>query len=240
MMPRSQIAVFDFGKKAQFVTVKGIVSELTYPQDIRYKRLSLLRAFIAIEIPHEIKTAIAAQTAGLQKETGHIVRWVATDNIHLTLKFLGEVSPSSLKLLSQTLHAECSQHNPFEVSVSNLGSFPNHRRPRVIWIGLNAPAELGRLQHKIETAAARLGYEMDEKPFSPHLTIGRVREQASAEEINHIHTTLEARNIGVLGSFNAGAVILFKSDLLPSGPVYTSLYTALLGSDQAEINTRLE
>jgi 2'-5' RNA ligase len=217
-----------------------LVSELLYPHDIRYKRLSLLRAFIAIEIPPEIKKAIAAQTASLQKETGHIVRWVATDNIHLTLKFLGEVSPSSLELLSQTLHSECIQHNPFEISVSNLGCFPNPRRPRVIWIGLNAPVDLGRLQYKIETAAACLGYEVDEKPFSPHLTIGRVREQASLGELNHIHATLAARNIGDLGSFNVSAVILFKSDLLPAGPVYTSLYTAFLGSNLAEINTRLE
>jgi 2'-5' RNA ligase len=191
--------------------------------------MNLLRAFIAIEIPLEIKKAIAAQTAALQTNTGRAVRWVATENTHLTLKFLGEISPSNLELLSQTIQAECSQMTPFEIKVSGLGCFPNARRPRVIWIGLNAPAELTKLQLKIEAATARLGYTPEEKPFSPHLTIGRIREQASADELKHLLASLEKISIGMLGTFTAQNVYLFKSELLPAGPIYSHLFSAQLG-----------
>lgn len=192
--------------------------------------MSLLRAFIAIEIPPEIKKAIAAEIANLHNGAGRAVRWVATENIHLTLKFLGEISPASVELLSQALQAECDQHVPFDITVSGLGCFPNSHRPRIIWIGLNIPPELSRLQHKLETAAARLGYTAEDKPFSPHLTIGRIREQATPAELNNVHSALEKLHVGSLGTFTAQSVHLFKSDLKPSGPVYTSLFSARLGN----------
>ena len=191
--------------------------------------MSLLRAFIAIEIPPEIKKAIATQTASLQKDAGRAVRWVSAENIHLTLKFLGEISPANVEILSQALQAECSQQAPFEITVSGLGCFPNSRRPRVIWIGLAVPPELSRLQSKIETNLARLGYEAEDKSFSPHVTVGRVREQVSAEELRTLQSTLTTQNIGSLGTFHAQAVYLFKSDLQNTGPVYTHLFKAQLG-----------
>jgi len=192
--------------------------------------MNLLRAFIAIEIPAEIKKAIAAQTACLQPNTGRAVRWVTTENTHLTLKFLGEISPANLDMLSQALQSECSQMAPFDITVSGLGCFPNARRPRVIWIGLNVPAELNKLQHKIEAATARLGYTPEDKPFSPHLTLGRVREQATADELKQLHASLEAISIGTLGTFTAHTVHLFKSDLQPAGPIYSHLFSARLGN----------
>jgi len=192
--------------------------------------MSLLRAFIAIEIPPEIKKAIATEIANLRDSAGRAVRWVATENVHLTLKFLGEVSPASVELLSQALQSECEQHDPFDISVGGLGSFPNSHRPRIIWIGLNIPPELNRLQHRLETATARMGYPAEDKPFSPHLTIGRVREQAAPAELNNIHSALEKTHVGSLGAFTAQAVHLFKSDLKPAGPVYTCMFSARLGN----------
>ena len=192
--------------------------------------MSLLRAFIAIEIPIEIKKAIAAEIANLHNGAGRAVRWVATDNIHLTLKFLGEISPASVELLSQALQTECDQHAPFDITVSGLGCFPNSHRPRIIWIGLSIPPELNRLQHKLEAATARLGYTAEDKPFAPHLTVGRIREQATPAELNNIHSALEKLHVGSLGTFTAQAVHLFKSDLKPAGPVYTSLFSARLGN----------
>jgi RNA 2',3'-cyclic 3'-phosphodiesterase len=192
--------------------------------------MSLLRAFIAVEIPLEIKKAIAAEIANLHNGAGHAVRWVAVENIHLTLKFLGEISPASVVLLSQMLQAECNQHTPFDITVSGLGCFPSSHRPRIIWIGLNVPPELNRLQHKLEAATARMGYTVEDKPFSPHLTIGRVREQAVPADLNNIHSALEKLHVGSLGTFTAQAVHLFKSDLKPAGPVYTSLFSARLGN----------
>ena len=192
--------------------------------------MNLLRAFIAIEIPSGIKKVIAAQTACLQTNSNRAVRWVAAENTHLTLKFLGETSPANVDMLSQALQGECSLLAPFDITVSGLGCFPNARRPRVIWIGLLVPSELTHLQHKIEAATARLGYTPEEKPFSPHLTIGRVREQANGVELKELHESLEAISVGTLGTFTAHAVHLFKSELRPAGPVYSSLFSARLGS----------
>ena len=192
--------------------------------------MNLLRAFIAIEIPQEIKKAIAAETACLQTDNGRAVRWVTPENIHLTLKFLGEISPHNVELLSQSMQAECSQQPQFEITVTGMGCFPNAHRPRVIWIGLNAPQELNKLQHKIEATTARLGYAAEEKAFSPHLTLGRVREQASVDELKRLHAVLDTMSVGALGTFTAQAVYLFKSDLQPTGPIYSHLFSARLGS----------
>lgn len=188
--------------------------------------MDLLRAFIAIEIPSEIKKAIATQTASLQKSAGRMVRWVTSENTHLTLKFLGELSTTNVSLLSQALQAECSQQPPFLITVKGIGCFPSLHRPRVIWVGLQAPPDLMRLQHRVESAAARLGYEPEDRPFSAHLTIGRVREQASQSEMKQLEAGLAVMQIGELGSFTARSVILFKSELRPVGPLYTPLYCA--------------
>lgn len=190
--------------------------------------MSLLRAFIALDIPPEIIQSISTVTASLRKETGHTVRWVAPENIHLTLKFLGEVSPANLEHLSARLAAECEHHPPFDISVKNLGCFPNLRQPRVIWAGLIIPPQLLRLQSQIESAAARLGYAAETRPFSPHLTIGRVREQAGAAELQTLRSLLEKAASGDFGTFTARAVHLYKSDLNPGGPVYTRLNSAPL------------
>jgi RNA 2',3'-cyclic 3'-phosphodiesterase len=191
--------------------------------------MSLLRAFIAIEIPEEIKKEIAVQTGELRQVVGRSVRWSATGHIHLTLKFLGEISSSNIDFLTQALKTEAGQHAPFEMTVGGLGAFPNPRRARVIWIGLEAPAALGRLQHHIEAVTARLGYPAEGKPFSAHLTIGRVREQISSVEAQSLRNALENTEIGVLGTFAAKFVSLFRSDLQPGGPVHACLFTAALG-----------
>ena len=188
-----------------------------------------MRTFIAIEIPAELKKAIIQQSASLRRAAGGSVRWVAPENIHLTLKFLGEISPSNLEMLTQTLKTEASQQTPFDIKIETLGAFPNPRRPRVIWVGLDAPPALARFQHGLEAATARLGYPPEDKPFSPHLTIGRVRDQVPADEMQALRTALESAKIGLLGAFTVQAVKLFKSDLLPGGSVYTCLFSVPLG-----------
>jgi 2'-5' RNA ligase len=146
----------------------------------------------------------------------------------LTLKFLGDISPSSLELLSQMLASEAAQVPAFAMQVGGLGSFPNLKRPRVIWIGLEAPAALDTVQHGIEAAAALLGYAPEERPSSPHLTIGRVRQNLSAADLQIIRTALEAARIGQVGLVQVDAIHLFKSELRPTGSVYSKLFSASL------------
>lgn len=192
--------------------------------------MSLLRAFIAVEIPSSLQHAIQESISGLRKTLGNdLIRWVPPQNVHLTLKFLGDVAPSNLDLIKQMLIAEAAQHPCFEMRMEGIGSFPNSRRPRVIWIGLHAPAVLESLQRGIEAAAARLGYASDEKSFSPHLTIGRVKQNLSGSEIQRIRSALEATRIGLLGIVQVNAAHLFKSDLQPGGSVYTRLFSAPVG-----------
>jgi RNA 2',3'-cyclic 3'-phosphodiesterase len=198
--------------------------------------MSLLRAFIAVEIPSSFQHTIQESTASLRKALGDgLIRWVPPQNVHLTLKFLGDVSPSNLNLIKQMLTAEAAQHPCFEMQIESIGSFPNSRRPRVIWVGLHAPAALESLQRGIESASARLGYATDEKSFSPHLTIGRVKQNLSALEIQRIRAELEKTKIGLLGVVHVDGAHLFKSDLQSSGSVYTKLFSAKCGGLSAPI-----
>lgn len=192
--------------------------------------MSLLRAFLASEIPLSLQDAIESATSGLCKKLGpDLIRWVPVHNIHLTLKFLGDVSPSNLDLIKQMLMTEAAQHQAFDVEIAGLGSYPTPRRPRVLWVGLNAPAALISLQRAIETSTARLGYASEERGFSPHLTIGRVRQNASAADLQKIRAALEETKIGSLGTAHVDAVHLLKSELRPNGSVYTKLFSAPLG-----------
>jgi len=190
--------------------------------------MNLLRAFIAIEIPLEIRAAIGNARAPLQEEIGSSVRWVSTENMHLTLKFLGDVSPGNVEMLSEMLRAEADLFHCFDLHLGGLGSFPNLKRPRVIFIGIQSPPTLEALQRGIESASRRLGYESEERGFSPHLTIGRVKQNVSATEQQSIRHALEATRIDSLGTARVDSVHLYKSDLKSIGSVYTRLYSAPL------------
>jgi 2'-5' RNA ligase len=191
--------------------------------------MSLLRAFVASELPAVLQDKIQIATAGFRRALHEdLIRWVPVHNVHLTLKFLGDVSPAGLSLVQQMLTAEATQFTAFDITVEALGCYPNAKRPRVLWVGLKAPPELTSLQRAIEAGTARLGYESEERGFSPHLTIGRVRQNVSPADIQTIRTALEQNQIGPLGTTRLNAVHLFKSELRPEGSIYTRLYSAPL------------
>ncbi len=182
--------------------------------------MSMIRAFIALEIPPALQNIIAQHSAALQKNIPHAIRWVAATNIHLTLKFLGDTSPASLQGLIHSLSAVINQQEPFQISIGEFGLFPSPKRPRVLWIGIQAPPDLEHLYHAIETACARLGYPAEEKPFSPHLTLGRLREGA---DLISLRPALQNICIGHIGKLTVENVSLYRSDLRPQGPIYTPL-----------------
>jgi 2'-5' RNA ligase len=199
--------------------------------------MTLLRVFIAIEIPLPIRQAIFEQTGAMRRAVGPLIRWVPIENLHLTLKFIGEVSPANVELIQQMLGIEAAAVAPFQVQVGGLGAFPSPRRARVIWIGIQAPPTLASLQHGIQSGAARLGYNAEERPFSPHLTIGRVRQQVNTGEQQQIRSALEGTHVEDPGTARIRAVHLFKSDLQPGGSIYTKLFSAPLeGDTRAELD----
>jgi RNA 2',3'-cyclic 3'-phosphodiesterase len=192
--------------------------------------MSLIRAFIAIEIPPKILTTITQVTSQIRATLGpSIVRWVPPEKMHLTVKFLGDVSQANVELVAEMLAAEARQQAAFEILVEGFGAFPDSRHPRVLWVGIQAPDELGALQRGIETGAARLGYPGENRPFSPHLTIGRVKQNVHGEALGSIRTAIESAHIGLLGKAQITSLDIFKSELKSSGAVYTKLFSAPLG-----------
>ena len=192
--------------------------------------MSVIRAFIAIDLPDDVQECLRQVSDQLQAQLSGIpVRWVAPENIHLTLKFLGDVSLGNLGMLKEILQAEALAQKPLEVSIGGLGAFPKMRRPRVIWVGVEAPPELLALQRGIDAQTARVGYTPDERDFSPHLTLGRVSRNATPQDVNQLGDVLSAQKIGFLGVARVRQVHLFRSDLQPGGAVYTRLYSAPFG-----------
>lgn len=190
--------------------------------------MSLLRAFIAVEIPLGIQQHIQNETASFRKAIDELIRWVPIENMHLTLKFLGDVSPSNVEFLMQMLRKEAENVSCFTIRLTGLGSYPSLRRPRVIYIGIQAPAGLVALQRGIESAARRLGYESEERPFSPHLTLGRVKQNITSSDQQKIRRAIETTQVDLLGTASVDSVYLYKSELKPTGSIYTRLYSAPL------------
>jgi 2'-5' RNA ligase len=195
--------------------------------------MSLLRIFIAADIPPSLQQAIQQKVGLLRKTVGdRSVRWVPVQNMHLTLKFLGDVSPTNVESLKEILRIEADSCPVFDITISRLGSFPNSKRPRTLFIGIQAPAQLEALQRGIDFATARLGYESEARPFSPHLTIGRVKETATATDLQKIRGILDQVKIDSLGTAGVDSVHLYKSELKPGGSVYSKLYSAPLRTER--------
>jgi|SRR5687768_7174940 len=194
--------------------------------------MSRLRAFIAVELPLEIRQNVQQATSSLRRDIGSLIRWVALENMHLTLKFLGDIPSENVEVLTQLIHAQADSFNSFDIHLSGIGSFPNPRRPRVIYVGIQAPAALEAFQRQMESAIHRLGYNPEERAFAPHLTIGRVRQHVSADDQQKIRRALEEATIDSLGTARVNSVHLYKSDLKPNGPAYTKLFSAHLRKTQ--------
>lgn len=190
--------------------------------------MSPLRAFIAVEIPLDIRQNVEHATSNLRRGTGSLIRWVAVENMHLTLKFLGDIPSPNVEMLTQMIQAEADSFHCFDIHLTGIGSFPNPKRPRVIYIGIQAPAALEAFQRQLESATRRLGYNVEERAFAPHLTIGRVRQNISPDDQQKIRRALEASKIDSLGIARVNSVHFYKSDLKPTGPVYTKLFSAHL------------
>ncbi|HMD89050.1 MAG TPA: RNA 2',3'-cyclic phosphodiesterase [Anaerolineaceae bacterium] len=188
--------------------------------------METIRAFIAIELPPSIQRKLGEVINGLKSKKTDIIRWVPPYNIHITLKFLGDVSTSGLPVLTHIVESEVSRYRPFEITVGGIGAFPNLRQPRVVWIGVQAPPILGTIQRSLEAEIRRMGYVAEDKPFSPHLTIGRMSHNATQEDIHQISVLLSNTHVEELGSVTVDSVRLFKSDLKPGGAVYTAIANA--------------
>jgi len=191
--------------------------------------MSVIRAFIAIVLPPEVLVCLDDVSQQLRQELGEApVRWVPVENIHLTIKFLGDVSESNIDMLTDFLQSIANNVKQFEFSVGGLGAYPKPHRPRVIWVGVEAPTELMTAQRSVESEMSRLGYARERRPFNPHLTLGRVSRHSTNQDIRNIADVIKTQTVGYLGCARVMAFHIYRSDLKPSRAIYTKLFSAIL------------
>ena len=196
--------------------------------------METIRAFIAIPLPHPLLEKLAALQRQLEKQIPPgSVRWTRAEGIHLTLKFLGDVPTAQQRDIEQGM-AQASGHHPFTLNAGGLGCFPNFKRPRVVWVGLGGQMDaLHALRDTVERAIAPLGYPTEKRRFNPHLTLGRVKKHASKADVVDLGQRLEATEVDALGQNTVTGISLIRSQLRPSGAVYTQLsHVKLEGADE--------
>ncbi|MBV6393769.1 MAG: RNA 2',3'-cyclic phosphodiesterase [Anaerolineales bacterium] len=186
-----------------------------------------IRAFIAIDLPPSLQKPLERQISRLRKALGDdFIRWVPIENMHLTVKFLGNIAAAHLEFIKQMMTQAADSTLRFDLTLNGLGSFPNPNRIRILWAGVHAGSGLASLQREIELGAERLGFERGKRPFSPHLTIGRVRQGTDAKDMRKISDALNSQSGGEFASAKINSVHLYQSDLRADGSVYTKLHSA--------------
>ncbi|MEW5913664.1 MAG: RNA 2',3'-cyclic phosphodiesterase [Thermodesulfobacteriota bacterium] len=190
-----------------------------------------MRSFVALEMPAAVKEH-AAQIVRRLKASGADVKWVPPDNLHLTLKFLGEVDPVRLPELIAALEGACAGRPALHLSVAGCGAFPKPSAPRVVWLGLEGQtAELAGLAAAMEEAMEPLGFEPEDRPFQAHLTLGRLRQgrrRAKTPPSAPLTRSLASLAGHTGPEFVAARVALMQSTLTPSGSVYDPLHVITL------------
>lgn len=196
-----------------------------------------VRTFIAIEIPPVAQTILSAAQEALRTVRGarDSVKWVRPEIIHVTLKFLGNVPVSRIEAVGDAVARACAGMPAFTLYLSGVGAYPNTRRPRVVWVGLKGKLDmLAHLQHMVERELADVGFPPEERKFSAHLTLGRVRRNADREAVRALGEAVAGLRIEGSEPFLVEAVQVMRSDLRPSGPIYTLLRTVPLVRELSE------
>jgi 2'-5' RNA ligase len=185
-----------------------------------------MRLFLALELPAATAEEIHAAVAPLREvEPG--LAWVPVPKLHLTLKFLGEGDDGRVTTLVQAADRVAAHHRPLEMTLAGVGAFPNFRRPRVVWFGVEGDPRLELLHHDVETAAATLGYELEGRPFRPHITLARVRDPLPVEPSRALARAARAISYSTTAFVNR--LTLFDSAPGASGAHYRPLHAATLG-----------
>jgi 2'-5' RNA ligase len=191
-----------------------------------------IRTFVAMELPAGVQRALGQVQDRLKRDRPP-VRWVAPDKVHVTLAFLGEIPGEKVEVVAGCLARAAAGLVPFEIEATGFGVFPNANRPRVVWVGIQGEVEALRSLHgRLESELAAQGFPKEGRPFTPHLTIGRVRDRAAPGEVRALGQAVTRLALPSLGRWCADRVAVIRSDLRPEGPIYTPLRVVTLGAPQ--------
>jgi 2'-5' RNA ligase len=183
-----------------------------------------LRLFIALELSQDIHDQLSRLIQDLKKCAPlSSVKWVKSENIHLTVKFLGETPQAKIPQLQQTLTKCCQNEEVFQLVVKGTGVFPSKKQPRLLWVGVEAGNHLIHLVNSIESGLIPIGFQKEERPFSPHLTLARINSPADPAAMNTSLEKLYSVREREFGRVIVRRVTLFQSTLSSDGPTYTPL-----------------
>jgi len=181
-----------------------------------------IRSFIAVELPDDIRKGLKRIQAEMGLDRDSFVKCVSPQGIHLTLKFLGGVPPQKIKDIVTVMEAASQGVKPFELQINEIGAFPNFRRPRVLWVGIKGDVDkLVAWQQRLDTGLVPLGFAKENRPFTPHLTLARLRETCSPEDRLRLGEMVGKSQVQVDYKFTVNILSLMKSQLMPSGAVYS-------------------
>ena len=190
-----------------------------------------IRSFIAIPVPESGIQALEDSVRDLEAEFGRHVRWVRPEGIHLTLKFMGDIQLGIAEKVLESLSSVTTVFKPFVLAINGLGVFPNLRSPRVLWAGLNGDLEvLGALQQAVDDAVGQLGLPKEQRGFSPHLTLGRVRRDVNDEQRRKISEAISSAAPPTAVEWTADTANLMRTELDPNGSKHYLVGSASLGT----------
>ena len=185
-----------------------------------------MRLFLAIELGQETLDALEQAMAPLRSEAPELA-WVSRQERHLTLKFLGDVDEAGLERVIALADGVARQHRPFAMHLGGVGAFPNFRRARVVWIGVDHETRLELLHHDLELAGECEGFEMEGRAFRPHITLARVPAPFELERVRRLSRV--ARKIDFTATTDVSEITLFESTLASAGARYRRRHGATLG-----------
>jgi 2'-5' RNA ligase len=196
-----------------------------------------VRSFIAIPLSDEARTKITQLQSRLKGiSPPNTVRWTVSQNVHLTLHFLGDIAVDDLEDAARAVGSAATSCPAFSLNLSNLGCFPNTRRPRIVWVGVSGETDTLVKFHQTlgEQLRRRIGFEPESRPYSPHLTIGRVKKGIPQRRLGQLGQMLdqEIPQVGQLVELPVTEIQLIQSDLTPDGPIYTPLARGKLKNGQ--------
>ena len=184
-----------------------------------------MRSFIAADLPEEILQKIDKITAYFKTQIpSRSVKWVASHNLHLTVKFIGELPESKLPTAQSLIQEALKGVSPFTISLEGLGMFPNPSRPRVIWLGIQSGDPLVTIHKSLNQRLTDLGIKPENRDFHPHLTLGRVRRNVPRDAIEAIGENLFQFRVNSLGTALIDHLTLYESELTRQGPIYKSRF----------------